>query len=287
MENIGIVINSQSKNAASLSGYLTAFTERNISYTIYKPSPDELNDSIKKARNRHSILLVGGGDGTIRAAAQECICSPVILGVLPLGTMNHFAKELNLPQTPDEIIKAIENKKTVQIDTAEVNGSVFVNNSSIGFYPSFAKKLDYYKKFYNKWLCYIPSLWHALKKHKAFSLTLQNRKLSRSIDTSFLMISNNLYIYEFPFSVKRINFSNAQLGIYYYKYGKMQLLQFIHYFFNKKESFEILSSKLPMEIHIHNHSQITLSLDGETMVKNTPLLYKSIPNSLTLITNNP
>lgn len=287
MESLGIVINKNAKNAASFTGYLDSLSTNKLDYKLYKATPNKLDSIIKKCIKDHPILLVGGGDGTIRTAAQYCVNTPTILGVLPLGTMNHFAKELSLPATAEELVQALIKKKTITIDTADVNGWIFVNNSSLGFYPSFAKKRDQYTKFYNKWLSYIPSFFEALEKHETFAVTIKNKKINLSLKTSFLMISNNLYSYELPLTFERKNFNASQLGIYFFKHGKLRLSKIIHYFFHSKQSFEILNSRLPVEIHVLNRDKITISLDGETILTENPLMYKSLPRSLTLLTNNP
>lgn len=151
METIGVVVNSKAKNAASLEGFLKVFEEQDIPLQVYRIQPDALEESIKKAQSHHTILLVAGGDGTIRSAAQHFIHSSNILGILPLGTMNHFVKELRLPTRAEDLVSAIQKKTYITVDTAEVNGSIFINYSTLGFYPSFAKRRDYYTKRYNKW----------------------------------------------------------------------------------------------------------------------------------------
>ncbi len=65
--------------------------------------------------------------------------------------MNHFVKELRLPTRAEDLVSAIQKKTYITVDTAEVNGSIFINYSTLGFYPSFAKRRDYYTKRYNKW----------------------------------------------------------------------------------------------------------------------------------------
>ncbi|MDP1603278.1 MAG: diacylglycerol kinase family protein [Legionella sp.] len=287
MDSIGIVINNKAKNAASLDPYLDALSKSELPYKLYKTEPQNLNGTLKKAVKDHAILLIGGGDGSIRSAAQYCSNSSTILGVIPLGTMNHFAKELGLPANAPELVQAIRNKKTITIDVAEVNGLIFVNNSSIGFYPVFARKRQYYAKFYNKWLSYIPGFIEAWRSHDSFSIIIKNKNLNRQLTTSFFMISNNLYTFEFPLTTERNSFNKSQLGIYYFKYGKIQLSKIIHYFFNKKNSFDIKKTSDPVEVYLENQEEITISLDGETMVTKNPLTYKSVPEALRLLTNKP
>jgi diacylglycerol kinase family enzyme len=59
----------------------------------------------------------------------------VPLGILPLGTLNHFAQDLDIPSDIEGAVDVISAACARQVDVAEVNGHVFINNSSIGIYP--------------------------------------------------------------------------------------------------------------------------------------------------------
>jgi len=98
------------------------------------------------------------------------------------------------------------------------------------------------------------------------------------------MISNNIYTYGFPATIRRESFKKGALGLYYFKHGKLELLKIIRMFFNRKSNFEIKESLTPIEIHIDKLDKITVSLDGDTMSLNTPLIYKILPKSLTILT---
>ncbi|MGQ3889261.1 diacylglycerol/lipid kinase family protein [Legionella sp. CNM-1927-20] len=286
MVDIAVIVNSKAKNANQLTPYLEGLEKQKLAYQLYEISPLNLEETIKKCRSKHSILLVGGGDGTIRSAAQWCVNTKIILGVLPLGTMNHFAKELDLPFAVDELLDAIKKKSTKLIDCAEVNGNIFINNSSIGFYPKLAEKRDYYTKFYNKWISYIPSFIQALFYHKTYSLLIKCDDFNILLRSSFFMISNNLYSYEFPLNFARESFKDAKLGIYYFKHGKLRLLEILRVLFTKKHNFEVRCTRCPVEVTVHYKKTVTISLDGDTLVVTTPLIYKSLPKSLILLTKN-
>jgi len=284
--NIAIVINTKAKNAANADTYCDALRAADISFQLFSVGPEELDATIKDCLAKHEMLLIGGGDGTIRSAAQRCAHTSVVFGVLPLGTLNHFSKELDLPQNVDETIQAIKQQKTMMIDLAEVNGQIFVNNSSIGFYPKFADKRDAYSENYNKWLSYIPGFIESLKKHKAFQITIKSKTVNCSLRTSFLMISNNRYTYQFPFTIKRESFEKALLGLYYFKHGKLRVIKLIKNWFSTTSNFETLESPDPVEIHFDRETEVTVSLDGETQKMQTPLYYKSLPKALTVLTKS-
>jgi diacylglycerol kinase family enzyme len=80
-------------------------------------------------------VVAAGGDGTVSAVAGSLVGTGAVLGVLPLGTFNHFAKDLGMPQDLVEAAAALTSAEVAAVDVGELNGRVFVNNSSLGVYP--------------------------------------------------------------------------------------------------------------------------------------------------------
>ena len=80
-------------------------------------------------------IVAAGGDGTVSAIASALAGSAVAFGVLPLGTLNHFAKDLNIPLVLEDAAKTIAAGHSIAVDVGEVNGRTFINNSSLGLYP--------------------------------------------------------------------------------------------------------------------------------------------------------
>jgi diacylglycerol kinase family enzyme len=100
------------------------------------------------------------------------------------------------------------------------------------------------------------------------------------------MISNNVYSYEFPATIKRESFQKGLLGLYYFKQGKIRIVKLIKSIFSSKNLFELNQSAYPIEIHFNHEDEITISLDGETTQVTSPLYYEILPGSLTLLTNS-
>src|SRR5206468_9364651 len=94
------------------------------------------------AERGDGLLIVGGGDGTISAAASALVGTETRLGILPLGTLNHFARDLDIPTDLDEAARLIASGKERRVDVAEMNGRIFINNSAIGLYPQMVVDRD-------------------------------------------------------------------------------------------------------------------------------------------------
>jgi diacylglycerol kinase family enzyme len=82
-----------------------------------------------------TVVMAGGGDGTINTVASYLVGTDKILGVLALGTLNHFAKDLRIPLDLEAAAQTVISGRAAPVDVAEVNGRIFLNNSSLGLYP--------------------------------------------------------------------------------------------------------------------------------------------------------
>src|SRR5438034_8290885 len=78
------------------------------------------------AERGNPLLVVGGGDGTIAAAASALAGTKTALGILPLGTLNHFARDLGIPLDTDDAAKLIARRTERRVDVAQMNGRIFI-----------------------------------------------------------------------------------------------------------------------------------------------------------------
>ena len=100
----------------------------------------DIDALVRAAVNEHPpMLIAAGGDGTISTAAAALAGTDIPLGVLPFGTLNHFAKDLGVPLELEASVRNIIENNVTAVDVAEVNGRVFINNSSLGLYPDMVR----------------------------------------------------------------------------------------------------------------------------------------------------
>ena len=96
----------------------------------------ELQAAADRAGGTSDIVVAAGGDGTVSTVAAAAVRHDVALGVLPLGTLNHFARDAGVPLDLDRAVEALARRETTMVDVGEVNGRLFVNNASLGAYPA-------------------------------------------------------------------------------------------------------------------------------------------------------
>ena len=104
----------------------------------------ELIAAARRAREGGAELVVaGGGDGSMNAVASQIVgtgaAGNIRFGVLPMGTLNHFAKDLGIPLDLDAAIGNLVTGVPVSVDVGEVNGRIFLNNSGLGLYPDIVR----------------------------------------------------------------------------------------------------------------------------------------------------
>ena len=98
----------------------------------------ELGDALRKAADRAEVLGAAGGDGTINAAAEAAMAADRPLLVIPAGTFDHFAKDLEVNDVADAV-DALREGRAVRVDVGDADGKPFLNTASLGSYPEFVK----------------------------------------------------------------------------------------------------------------------------------------------------
>jgi diacylglycerol kinase (ATP) len=99
--------------------------------------PSAVRDVVEEvAMSGHRLVVVGGGDGTISCAAGVLADLPhedrAVLGVLPLGTANDFARTIEMPKGVEAACQSLATGKIVDIDVGRANGQAFLNVASLG-----------------------------------------------------------------------------------------------------------------------------------------------------------
>lgn len=145
-------------------------------------------------RRGFQMIVAGGGDGTINTVAGEVLRHPVTLGILPLGTFNHFAKDLGLPLDLSRALEALRDGQAVPVDVGEVNGHVFVNNASLGLYPRLAKMREKHRR--RGWRRASAFFWAAvatLRRYPFLQVKLNVDEQPIDVVTPLVFVGNNVY----------------------------------------------------------------------------------------------
>ena len=139
------------------------------------------------------LFVAAGGDGTINTVIQPLVNSDAILGVIPVGTYNHFAKDLGIPLGWREALDVVVAGATKPVDTARINDRIFVNNVSMGLYPELVARREEKGRDYPRWKARLYAALATLRKYPHVAVTLESEHHQEAVRTHVLMISNNSY----------------------------------------------------------------------------------------------
>ena len=243
------------------------------------------------ARPGFDRIVIGGGDGSVRAAASVLVSSDIPLGVLPLGTMNHFARDMGLPLDLEGAVRLIASGQVRLVDVGEMNGRVFLNNSSLGIYPNLVAERDRYRRHGPaRWLAAALALFRVLWRLPRPRVRVLAPGWEAVRRTTCLFIANNMYQLDAFASATRLRLDTGKLCLYMpNREGRLALLMLaIRALLGrlKAERDFIRVSSDSVEISLRRR-QVRVALDGESSVFRPPLRYRIRPRALRVIVPEP
>lgn len=249
-------------------------------------------DFVKLARNALKegppVIVAGGGDGTISTVASLVQSTGTALGVLPLGTLNHFARDLGIPIEVEEAVRIVAAGKQIQVDVGQVNDKVFVNNSNLGIYPDFVRDRERQQRRLGRgkrWAMVWATIT-ALRRAPFLRVRISMDGKVRNYRVPFVFIGNNAYVME-GFEVgKRETLQDGRLSIYLtQRRGRLGLialgLRALFGRLSQARDFEAITAQTLDIESAHHH--LPVAADGEVTLMKTPLHYEIKPGALRVI----
>ena len=239
------------------------------------------------AESEADVVVAGGGDGTVSVVGSALAGSRKILGVLPLGTLNHFAKDLEIPLALDAAVENITAGHVAQIDTGEVNGRIFLNNSSIGLYPKLVLRREKQRRVgHPKWLAMIAALYRTLRQYVVLRvrITADGKRFHRS--TPIVFVGNNEYQIEGRDLGGRRCLNGGVLCLYaLHNTGPWGMLEFavravLRQAWRIKDFDALQARAILIE---SRRKRLRVALDGEVADLETPLRYRIRTGALRVI----
>lgn len=234
------------------------------------------------------LVAAGGGDGTINAVASVMVDSGVPFGVLPLGTLNHFAKDLGIPLDLDAAVHNLATGRPAQVDVGEVNGRIFLNNSSLGLYPDIVRDRERQQRRLGrgKWPAAAWAALAALRRYPFLSMRLGVNGETLARRTPFVFIGNNAYTMEGLSIGERARLDEGVLSLYVAQHPtRLGLLRFafdaLRGRLGQERDFDVLHAPA-FDIDTHKR-RLLVATDGEVTAMNPPLRYRMRPGALTVL----
>jgi len=259
--------------------------------SVARNGPELLKLARRAVKDDYQTIVAGGGDGTVSTVAGVLAGTTKTLGVLPLGTLNHFAKDLQLPLDLDGAMETIMAGRTVQVDIGEVNGRTFINNSSLGLYPRIVKEREKQQQLgWGKWPAFVWAAITVLRRYPLLNvrLSLDGKQLARR--TPFVFTGNNEYEME-GFNIgRRACLDKGELSLYItHRTGRLGLLRLaVRALLGGLRNERDFTALRTREIWIETrHRRLHVAFDGETTIMVPPLHYRVRPGALRVIVPAP
>jgi len=267
----------------------SVFKEKGVEPKIFKINGEEITDTVKSILDSEfDIIAVAGGDGTISTVAGVLAGTKMPLAVIPGGTFNHFAKDLNIPLDLEDAVQVVADAHQSPVDVAEVNGKVFINNSSVGLYPKAVKKRkEYFHQLGgNKILAMIIASFSIFTRFPLFTVFLkaEEEKLSRT--TPFVFIGNNEYKMDlFNLGARQV-LTEGRLSLYTANCRKrLSIVRFVFMaLMNRIKQDKDFDLRFVREVRLETGKHpVRVALDGEIIRMQPPMHYKIRPKDLQVI----
>jgi diacylglycerol kinase family enzyme len=233
-------------------------------------------------------VVAAGGDGTIRTVASALVGSDLPLGVLPLGTLNHFAKDLGLPLDLGEAVKTIAARRTIKVDVGEVNGRTFLNNSSIGIYPDIVVAREALRREGHwKWTAFGVATAAILRNYRGLMVKITADSSVEVAHTPFLMVGNNEYETNGIHLGARPRLNRGRLSAYlaprlHARELPGLLAQALAGRVRENHNFEWFMAR-ELRAETPGNRSLRVAVDGEVVMMTTPLHYRVRPLALRVI----
>jgi len=289
MGRIAVVLNDSSgtgegEAAAKRLAEIFSAAGREARITVASGGGELQAAARRAAEEGCDTLVAGGGDGTVNTVATVALERQIPLGILPLGTLNHFAKDLGIPLELDEAAKVILEGVVCKVDVGEVNGRIFLNNSSLGVYPAVVRLRERYQA--TGWGKWVAALWASLtvlrrNPFMGVRITVDDQAIVRR--TSFVFVGNNEYRMVGLNAGARDSLAKGRLALYVMNAERrLGLLQMAWQVLRKgADDVKELDLLTVEETSVETRRRrLQVALDGEVVPLEAPLDYRIRPAAL-------
>jgi diacylglycerol kinase family enzyme len=234
------------------------------------------------------MLIAAGGDGTISTAAAALAGTDIALGVLPFGTLNHFAKDLGIPLELEASVQNIVENNVIAVDVAEVNGRVFINNSSLGLYPDMVRDRERQQSRLGrgKWRSFLWASLSVLRRFPFLIVRIEVASMKRDFLTPVVFIGNNEYQMQGFDIGARESLERGVLCVYIVKKQRrfalfrLSLAALLGRLEQARDFESLTTTELVIET---SRKRVLVSTDGEVQPMTSPLRYRVRPRDLRVI----
>ena len=269
-----------------------AFSKHAISANFEFVPGSQLQAAAERAVKRATAgeidaIVAGGGDGTIHTVASAVAGTDIPLGIIPLGTLNHFAKDLKIPLAVENAVAVISGGVHRSVDVGEVNGEIFINNSSIGIYPYVVLDRDRRRKRQglSKWPAMIMAGFRAFWNLPLHRLRIRAQNWQEACRSPCVFIGNNEYHLKGSSFGSRERLDGGELCLFVARrQSRLGLLWVaVRCVAGVVDQSDLRTVATPAVDVSSRRKRLLVAFDGEIQWMQTPLHYRTRPAALRVL----
>jgi diacylglycerol kinase family enzyme len=245
-------------------------------------------DAARDASANSRIVVASGGDGTVSSVVAGIVGTSATLGVLPTGTLNHFARDLHIPLDLEQAVATIVAGHVTRVDVGQVNDRVFVNNSSIGVYPGILEVRDELRRQgHRKWPAMALATLRVLRRYRGVHVNVEIDGRLESWRTPLLFVGNNEYAMDGIRLGARPRLDAGRLYAYIAPPVHARALPMLvaRALLDRSQhhgDFTVVAAS-ELWIGTRRGRRLRVALDGELTRMTSPLHYRTLPKALPVI----
>lgn len=236
------------------------------------------------------VILIGGGDGSVSAAARRLGGTGITLGILPMGTFNLAARDLGVPLEIEPAARFLASAGSVSIDVLDVSGHACLCTTILGFYPEFAEffeNRDHGGRWWRKSLKLLANLRTAFRRARSLALTWEADGGTGTVRTKFSAFVPGRYKSTAGLIPERTDFCAGTLTAYIGGQQKQSsLLRGILDFAlgrQEKNSEITLVKASRLTLRAARRGSCRAMLDGEILRLTFPIVFTILPGHLKVL----
>jgi diacylglycerol kinase family enzyme len=253
-----------------------------------RPGQNDAAEAAREATAHSPIVVAAGGDGTVSSVAAGIVRSNAALGVLPLGTLNHFAKDLHIPLRLRDAVAVVAAGHIERVDVGKLNERVFVNNSSIGVYPGIVEEREELRRQGNRrWKAMAIATLRVLRRYRGVAVNMAVDEHGHTWRTPFVFVGNNEYAIDGLRIGARARLDQGKLFVYLAPRAHTRdlpglLAKALLGRVAESGALEIVPAT-ELRIDTRKAARIRVAIDGEVAIMSTPLQYRACPGALRVV----
>ena len=288
MADLTVILNETSGNAATRRRAVEeAFARAKLDVRIEGVNGARIREAAARAAASRRTLVAAGGDGTVSAVASVAAGTGATLGVLPLGTLNHFARDVGIPLEIDPAVDVIAAGYTRLLDIGMLDDRTFVNNASLGYYPRIVRERELERsRGHRKWVAFAIAVTRTWIRYRTVRVLMEVDGVALRRRTPFVFIGNGEYKVEGLDIGTRTSLDSGRLWIYVApECGRFEMLMLsiraLGGLLGPAVKLEVFSAgKISIETR---RVKVAIAIDGELVVTRPPLHCMSRSASLRTI----